>query len=1436
VDLIGIPDWVELGPGPMQSAQVNVPPGDFATGAVESIAINPNNTAQIYLGTVNGGVWRTNNADPTNPDATTWTPLTDLQASLAMGDIAFSPLDATGNTLFAGTGSYSSLGQAGGPPIGILRTTDGGATWDTFELNPGGAQNQVKAVVPTAIDLDPGAGVDEMVLVGTIGGGGLYRSDDNGETYALLSGANGLPAGDISQLIVDPNDAEQFYAGVPNQGVFRGDFDAGTGIITWTAVNTGITGIGTAGNVQIAGSDSGGTTVLFALLSGPSQGAFRSTDSGDNWTALATPPTLFQRDVTVRAGNTIIVDPTDDEVAYIATYGGGDEAFRYNPAGAGSWDVIVGAGAQGGTAPHVDARDFAFQGTNVLLYASDGGIYFIENPLDSINNSWESYIGGGGTGLRSVEFHNIAWDGRFDVVVGGSQDNGTEVQLGTNNLVWDHFNGGDGGDVQVDTVSLAGANQSIRYLSIQNMDGLRRVVFDSATNIVQNVPILPGGGLTNFNGTFVPHFELNVLDPAAMTSKALAVGGGGTSPVYIATMPDVVNSNADVTWTAVPVAAGFGTVNALAFGGRSGGTDNPDVLYAGTGNGLFLRTTAGGTLNATATAFPGGGVSDIALDPNDWQHAFVASSSGVWETPDAGATWTIRTGNLSNSNIQTIEYAEQGAVDAILVGGLGGVFRMITDDFGDWHEFGQFLPNAVVYDLDFDLGDDTLIAGTLGRGAWKVTNASSTLTTPGLLRVNGDPDADVIELLRRATDPWLLDVYFDGLLASTVLWDAIEAIEVNGLGGSDELILDFAFGDVIPQDGVAYDGGIDPGFSDQLTLENGSFTTVTYTATGPGAGTVDLDGDVVTYVFLDPILDTTTATNRVFTDATGLGQTIEVENAGGGLTRIDDGGTSAFESVTFAPPTGSLTVNAGDGNDDIFVDFASGTNVVNVNGGSGDDSLQVNGTAAADSITVTSTQVTRGTETVGYQQIEDLAVTGGAGEDELLVLSTSTAGARLDGEEGSDDYTVNFGSLAGAVQVDDSGAGADFDTLLVNGTMGMDVLVLSAGLITRDTETVSYAGIEDLTIDAQGGDDTITVEGTDVTTLILGGDGDDYFTVNATGPFTLTLDGEEGSDTYEIHIGALAGLVEIDDTGTVGTDTLVVFGTPGDDEIFLTDVSITGLGDGSPFNVTFDGIEVLEVHALAGDDLVDGSELTMSVTIFGGDGDDLLIGGSNNDQIFGEGDNDDIIGNLGSDLLDGGDGSDGILGDMGTIERELVAGGLATLLTTQNGKLEAPINRPGAIRRKVTLDNEGEGGDDTLIGGEGDDYLHGGEGDDDLSGDGGIDALFGNDGNDMLAGGADDDHLYGGAGDDELDGNAGADIAYGGDGEDRLIADSSGDRLIDWFGNFNEFVVPGPGFGAPVIVRAPAPWAMSFLLALAADDGAMDAEGELGLVKPGGSA
>src|SRR6185503_15649520 len=223
----------------------------------------------------------------------TWTPLTDQQRSLAMGSIAVSSLDATGNTLFASTGSFSNLGTAGGPAVGILRTTDGGVTWNTFALNPGGSEPKAKTVLPTGIDLDAGAGVQEMILVGTLGNG-LFRSDDNGQTYTAISGLNGLPNGSVTQLVADPNNVNQFYAAVAGQGVFQGLFNGTT--INWTAVDTaGLTNAATSGDIQIAVHDDGANTVLFALVIGSApgnQGAFRSVNGG-NWTALAQPPAIF---------------------------------------------------------------------------------------------------------------------------------------------------------------------------------------------------------------------------------------------------------------------------------------------------------------------------------------------------------------------------------------------------------------------------------------------------------------------------------------------------------------------------------------------------------------------------------------------------------------------------------------------------------------------------------------------------------------------------------------------------------------------------------------------------------------------------------------------------------------------------------------------------------------------------------------------------------------------------------------------------------------------------------------------------------------------------------------------------------------------------------------------------------------------------------------
>ena len=731
--------WQFQGPAPIRNGQTSVPPNNLVSGAVESIAVNPDNPSQIYVGTVNGGVWRTDNANPNSPDATVWTPLTDQLASLAMGDIAFSPLDPSGNTLFAGTGSYSSLGAAGGPAIGVLRTTDGGANWSTFSLP--GFQHQIKTVLPTTIDLDPGSGLQQMVLVSTIGGGGLYRSNDNGQTYTLLSGTGGLPNGDVYQLIADPNNGSRFYASIGYQGIFRGDFDSGSGNINWVAVNDGITGISTAGNIQVAAVDSGANTTLFALLSGTNYGAFRSVDNGASWTTLATPPSNFNLNHALTQGSsTMLADPTNDQVVYIAApYNGEPDIFRYDPAGAGSWVPIDYSGAQANTAPHADARDLAFQGTDTLIASDDGGIYFIQHPLDASNNSWHAYIGDGGTGLGNIEFHDVAWDAISNVIVGGAQDNGTEVQQSTGSKVWNLFSYGDGGDVTIDPSTLASANESIRYFSYQELGGFSRQVVDAANNNVGgSVSLIPSGGLPGFVGQFITPVEINAIDPPSGKSRRIVIGGrtDASNPagaVYEADNAGIAASADDVNWVRIPTAPGFAAVSDMAYGGRSGGVDNPDVLYVGSSSNVFVRTTAGGTLIPTATPFPGGFVRDIVLDPDDWHHVFVITYSGVWEGTDTGSTWTSITGDLSNigtTDFLSMEYIS-AAVDALVVGTNLGVYATLSTSFGTWLKLGNALPNAEVWDLDYDAADNILVAGTLGRGAWSLNNVTSEFSPPG---------------------------------------------------------------------------------------------------------------------------------------------------------------------------------------------------------------------------------------------------------------------------------------------------------------------------------------------------------------------------------------------------------------------------------------------------------------------------------------------------------------------------------------------------------------------------------------------------------------------------------------------------------------------------------------------------------------------------------
>jgi hypothetical protein len=477
----GVPSWVEQGPA-QESQQLfgntNVPPNDPVSGALQSIAVNPNNPAQIVVGTVDGGVWRTTNADPANPAAISWTPLSDHLASLAIGAVAYDPADATGNTFYAGTGLFSNSFDSGDSAVGLYRTTDAGATWTLLGNNSAGvnilATHRIKAIVNSG----------QNILVGTIDGNGingsrdyaslggaLFRSSNGGATFNQVLPASGLTAGAVPSLVVDTNAANTIFAAVAGTGVFRST-DGG---VTWTGINTGLTPAAGSSDIELAAQNIGGVTTLYAGVStgGTLSGVFSFNSGTSTWTALAATPGGFNAGAIFAEKFQLVADRVNAGVVYIDGQGGSG-IFRYNPAGAGSWVQIDQAGAQN-TSPHPDSRDLVFLNNTTLLEADDGGIFLMQNPTAAATSNWSSFNGN----LATHENYSVAFDSSNKVIFAGTQDTGSPHQDASGGLSSTDLTGGDGQFQAVDNTSLGGGN-ILGYSLSDNFSFFNRNRFNNA--------------------------------------------------------------------------------------------------------------------------------------------------------------------------------------------------------------------------------------------------------------------------------------------------------------------------------------------------------------------------------------------------------------------------------------------------------------------------------------------------------------------------------------------------------------------------------------------------------------------------------------------------------------------------------------------------------------------------------------------------------------------------------------------------------------------------------------------------------------------------------------------------------------------------------------------------------------------------------------------
>ncbi len=694
-------------------------------GRVLSLAIDPTNDLVVWAGAASGGLWKSTTG---GEGASAWTLIDTGFPSISVSSIL---LDSSNpQVMYIGTGEMSLYGHGmvGTPGarssygLGVLKSTDGGATWETTGLT--WTFDQRRAVF--SLRMDP----NDHQTVWAATSEGLYKSTDGGATFNLAH--NSLMAMDVA---IDPHDSQNVFVtqgqlnSTPDPGIYRST-DGGT---TWTKLGGGLptSNFGRAPLAIFSPSLGGPPTVLAGVSDASSYqvvGLFRSTNNGQTWTDIAP--------VNWAGGqawydNVVGVNPHQTNLVLC----GGLDWYRSTKGGSGLGEVSYWYLGYGGVIPpggaegppnyvHADQHAIAFDPSNssIVYVGCDGGVF-------KSTNSGVSWAGKNG-GLITTQIYNGLATGftTSPPSVGGLQDNGTILYTGSPS--WSKIFGGDGGWCALDPT-----NSKIIYEEYVDLDISKSM--DGGNNWTE---IHPGSGDANFIAPFV----VSETNPNVLYAGEKAVQkstDGGNTWVY----PDG-NSN----WDNTPMA-----VIGVSF-------TSPDTVLAGTGSSAsnavvqIRQSTNGGTSWTDVTGnLPNRFPTDIGFKRHDSREVWITFSgygtSHVFRSMDAGFTWSDVSGNLPDIPVQSV------AVDPdndgwAYVGTDLGVY-MTTDGGATWLNYSQGMPTAMVLDLVINRAERKMRAATFGNGVYEIPLISSPAAVQGgLLARHGS--GSLLELAAGGPNPF----------------------------------------------------------------------------------------------------------------------------------------------------------------------------------------------------------------------------------------------------------------------------------------------------------------------------------------------------------------------------------------------------------------------------------------------------------------------------------------------------------------------------------------------------------------------------------------------------------------------------------------------------------------------------------------------------------
>ncbi|HJU08379.1 MAG TPA: hypothetical protein VJ727_07865 [Rhodanobacteraceae bacterium] len=682
--------------------------GPFRAGRTLAVTGVPGQPRHFYFGSVNGGVWETNDT------GRTWNPIFDSQDVGSIGAIAVAPSNP--NVIYVGSGEAdmrSDIAQG----KGMYKSVDAGKSWSKIGLTDTQQIGMIR-VDPR----DP-----NRVFVAALGHPygpnaqrGVFRSLDGGNSWKKVLGPND-DTGAID-LIFKPGDANTIYASLwqtrrppwnvypPSNGPGSGLYKSTDGGEHWTQLTNGFASKH-VGRIGIAISDAAPDRI-YAVVDADDGGLYRSDDAGAHWKKTSSDPRIWQRgwyfgQITadpknpdrVYAMNTIELRSDDGGKTFLPVKG--------DPTGDDYHELWIDPNDPDRQIMGVD------QGTIITV---NGG------------KTWSSWFN-----QPTAQLYHVSTDNRFPYRVYGAQQDSGAVGIPSrapynDRISMEQFHevtaGGESGMIAPDP-----DDPDIVYGG--TVDKL-----DLKTEQTRSVdPTLADPDI--YRHTWTLPLAFNAKDHRVLyfgNQKLWRTDDGGEH--WSAISPDLSREDPGVPANLDAVTA----ADNLHQGARRGvvyaiGSSPLDekLLWVGTDDGLIWRTGDEGAHwdNVTPKALtPWSKVGIIEPSHFDANSAYAAIDRHrlgdrrpyIYRTHDGGITWSLIVSGIRDGDFVNV-VREDPARKGLLYAGTELGMYVSFDDGDHWQPLQQNLPRTSVRDIDVH-GDDLVIA-THGRGFWIMDDVSA---------------------------------------------------------------------------------------------------------------------------------------------------------------------------------------------------------------------------------------------------------------------------------------------------------------------------------------------------------------------------------------------------------------------------------------------------------------------------------------------------------------------------------------------------------------------------------------------------------------------------------------------------------------------------------------------------------------------------------------